>query len=170
MLIRHGIAEDVSPDGRDEYRRLTQEGVNKTRKVAKALAKQIHAPGRLLYSPKIRAAQTASLLSDALGLEGEALPELANGPAEAVLRWCTEQELPERVMLVGHEPTLSEFAELICFGQTYGRLRLKKAGLILLKTLEDSAVHDPRKAGIPVGPASLETLLSPKHLINEEAG
>jgi phosphohistidine phosphatase len=37
-LLRHGIAEDHSPSGRDQDRRLTEEGRDKLRKVLKRAA------------------------------------------------------------------------------------------------------------------------------------
>jgi len=65
-IFRHGIAEDVGPDGTDDSRRLTREGVDKTRKAAAGIARLGAKPDVILTSPKVRAAQTADLAAEVL--------------------------------------------------------------------------------------------------------
>jgi len=66
-LVRHGIAIDRDdpkcPDEAERY--LTEEGIKKTREVAKGVASLIDAPEIILSSPYVRAWQTAELFAAA---------------------------------------------------------------------------------------------------------
>ena len=127
-VFRHGIAEDVGPDGTDASRRLTRDGIDKTRKAAEGIARLGAKPDVILTSPKLRAAQTAELAGDALDAPVETLRSLANSSPSAIIRDLTPRTEGE-VMVVGHEPMLSRFIELICTGGSdAGFVELKKAG------------------------------------------
>jgi phosphohistidine phosphatase len=156
FLFRHGIAESRDAAGSDAQRALTNEGTDRTRLAAKGLARLIDPPQVILTSPLRRAVETAELLSEPLGPAAETWELLAQGePADLhrALRWHTEPG----VMLVGHEPTLSQLAELVCFGETWGRLDLKKAGCAWLE-----APIGRRESG---GPGQLQALLPPAALV-----
>lgn len=112
-LLRHGIAEDSAPGGRDADRELTAEGKKKLRHLFKIAEEADVRPKVILSSPYRRAQQTAALAAKHLGFGGEVsetrvlVPE-AN-PAEA---W-EEVRLykgEESVMLVTHEPFVSRMA------------------------------------------------------------
>ncbi len=134
-LFRHGIAEDTSPDGSDFSRPLTREGVDKTRRAAGGLARLIDPPDRILSSPRLRALETARLAAEVFGRDvtvESCLGEDALDPIFALLRQCHD----EAVMLVGHEPTFSRLAEMLCTpGRHGGFIQLKKAGCIALETI-----------------------------------
>ena len=71
-FFRHGIAvdrEDPSVTS-DAARPLTDEGIRKTRLAAEGLKRMDIAFDRILTSPWLRAAQTASILSEVLSLCG----------------------------------------------------------------------------------------------------
>src|SRR5262245_6017181 len=76
LLIRHAHAGDRDPkqwpDDRD--RPLTDKGRKTQRKVSRALAKLDLIPARVLTSPWLRAAQTAEVLVQELGLTAPAIP------------------------------------------------------------------------------------------------
>ncbi len=128
MVFRHGIAEDYGPDGTDASRRLTDEGVSRTKEAARGLAKLMKAPDVILASPKVRAAETARLVAEAFDDEVETMDELAEGPAAVVVRALAKRS-EESILLVGHEPTLSELVMLLCAGpSSSGGLEMKKAG------------------------------------------
>lgn len=113
MLFRHGIAEVRGPDGTDATRRLTDEGVEKTRLAAAGLRRVAERPDVILTSPLVRAAQTAAILGEVFDRDPVVMDELAAGPAARVigaLSDCRESV----VMLVGHEPTLGRIVEAIC--------------------------------------------------------
>jgi len=99
-LLRHGEAEDGSPDAE---RVLTAKGRRQARAAGAALA-AIGAQIELcLTSPKVRAADTARLACEALGVEPVTEPALGGGPIDpSALTAGLEQ-----VLLVGHDPDLS---------------------------------------------------------------
>src|SRR5688572_24749324 len=65
-LLRHGIAEDGSPTGRDADRPLTDEGRRKLRDVLKLAAAGGVRPDLLVSSPYLRAKQTAEIAQEIL--------------------------------------------------------------------------------------------------------
>jgi len=136
-LLRHGIAEDAAPGQPDADRALTEEGLAKTRTAAQGFAAALPAPNHILSSPKVRAWQTAELFAEALGLSVHEAAVLGDGGPRDVVAELGKAVLPERVMLVGHEPTLSALVELICFGRIVGAVEMKKAGLAMLEVPPD---------------------------------
>ncbi|HEX5558804.1 MAG TPA: phosphohistidine phosphatase SixA [Gaiellales bacterium] len=132
LVFRHGIAEDTAADGTDAARVLTAEGVTRTRKAARALARLCDAPDVILTSPKARARQTADAAAAAFGSTVEVLDELADGPPEPAL-CALARRAEETVMIVGHEPMLSALVEQVCTGsRTRGFVDLRKAGCACL--------------------------------------
>ncbi len=108
-IVRHAIAEEAAPDGRDESRALTPEGRKKMKKAARGLVALDVAPARLFSSPLVRACETAEILAGELGgLEIELTDALAPGVDERTLTRLVDAAAGEDVMLVGHEPDLSE--------------------------------------------------------------
>src|SRR5437870_13101791 len=67
-IVRHGIAIDREDPKcpPDPERHLSEEGVEKTKAVAKGLASLRVAPGLFVPSPYTRAVQTAEIFGDAL--------------------------------------------------------------------------------------------------------
>jgi phosphohistidine phosphatase len=132
LVFRHGIAEDRSADGMDASRALTKEGVARTCAAARGLALLTDPPAVILTSPKVRAVQTARAAADAFGVEMEVLPDLADGPPEPALRALASRP-EESVMIVGHEPMLSELVEQVCTGgRRAGFVDMRKAGCACL--------------------------------------
>ena len=76
-LLRHGDAEDG--DGDDAARRLTEKGERQARTAGRALAALDAKIDACLASPKVRAAETARLACQALGVEPETASELRGG-------------------------------------------------------------------------------------------
>jgi len=117
-LLRHGEAEDGSPDA---DRRLTADGERQ----ARAAGAVLHALGVALdvclASPKVRAADTARLACEPLETDVDLDRRLEGGPFEP-------QELldgREEVLIVGHDPDLS----LAVHRMTGAQVRLRKGGL-----------------------------------------
>jgi phosphohistidine phosphatase len=114
----------------------------------------------ILFSPKVRARQTAEIAAEALGDEqrGEmrTYPPLAGGfDAEQALEAIQEVPGEGRLLLVGHEPDLSQ----VVAGLTGATIDLKKSGLAVVR-LEGTrgelvVLLRPRElaliAGVPVG-------------------
>lgn len=162
LVFRHGIAEDRSADGTDASRALTEHGVERTRAAARGLAAFADRPDVILSSPKTRALETAREAAAAFGRDVEVLDELADGPPDAVLRTLAARP-EETVMIVGHEPMLSELVEQACTGvRRLGFVDMRKAGCACI----DIAFAP---GGEPAG-AALLWLATPKMLRGLEPG
>ena len=118
-LLRHGDAEDGSPDAE---RRLTRKGRDQSKAAGRALAAIGVRLDACLTSPKVRAAETARLACDALGVEPELEPKLAGGPFDAE---ALAAGLGDDVLLVGHDPDFSSAVHAL----TGAQVRMKKGGL-----------------------------------------
>lgn len=158
--IRHGLAGEAGSYANDNERPLTDEGKKKTRQVAKQLAELGLQFDLILTSPLVRAHQTADILID-VGLSEtlEISADLVSGDLDHWLTWFQQwQPGPaRRLALVGHEPSLSRWAELLAFGRSHGALQLKKAGLIGL-TVPDQTD--------PIGRSVLFWLTPPRLLLD----
>lgn len=129
-LVRHGIAEERSPERADGERALTAEGVRKMRQAVDGLRRLDVRPGAIWSSPLCRARETASLLTAGLGIKSSAIcPALApEGDQAAVL--TAMQTAPSPLMLVGHQPDLGMLASRMLTGDAAGVfLPFKKGGV-----------------------------------------
>jgi phosphohistidine phosphatase len=127
-LLRHGDAENGNGD--DAARRLTAKGERQARAAGRALATLEAEIDVCLTSPWVRAAETARLACDPLGLEPEVTLKLGGGAFDALALAAGRGA----VLLVGHEPDLSdEVARL-----TGARVKMRKGGLAIVdrSTLE----------------------------------
>jgi phosphohistidine phosphatase len=118
-LLRHGDAEDGSPDAE---RPLTEKGREQARAVGAALkAMGVEIDG-CLASPKVRAADTARIACERLGVEPQLEPKLSGGPFDAE---ALAAGLGDEVLLVGHDPDFS----MALHSLTGAQVRMKKGGL-----------------------------------------
>lgn len=134
-LIRHGLAvEREEFSGPDGDRPLTPLGTEKTGKVARRLKSLQIRFDHLLSSPLLRARQTAELLqAEKLSSQVELRDFLAPGGSFADgLAWLDKDCRSDAtsVALVGHEPDLSQWAEILLWEEARQVLQLKKAGII----------------------------------------
>jgi phosphohistidine phosphatase len=136
-ILRHGIAEDRVKGRPDTERALTDEGRARTLRVAKGLRNLGIRYDALLTSPLIRAVQTAAIVSEVF--EDRAVPEKLDAlsvgvaPANSVAALKPFLRMDE-VIVVGHEPGLSELAATLLTGSVRGlSFVLKKAGCIALE-------------------------------------
>jgi len=110
ILMRHGHAEEL----RDDFaRRLTEVGRSAARRAGQALAAAHFSPQRILSSSAPRAFETAELVADCCGYGAELQAEPALYLAEEGPYLNALRSLPDpltRVLLVGHNPTLSALA------------------------------------------------------------
>lgn len=156
-LIRHGIAQRTS-DIEDEKRSLTKLGHQKTEEVAKRLRELGLRFDTILTSPLVRSRQTAEILQAAgLSKKIEESSYLApDGDIYAWLKFIEQwQPQPETIAIVGHQPDLGQWAEILIWGEARSKLILKKAGVIGLTMPQNS----------PVGHSSLFWLTPPKFLV-----
>src|SRR5450631_3841486 len=155
-LLRHADAE---PHGsrEDSQRRLTERGERQARMAGLALARLGLGFEAVLFSPKVRARQTAELAAESWPEVDRSrlavLAGLASGfdARQALDEMATVGE-EGRLLLVGHEPDMSGVvAEL-----AGGRIDLKKGGLAVLRLEgaggELAALLRPRELALIVDP------------------
>lgn len=139
-LLRHGDAADGSPDAE---RPLTEKGERQSRAAGRALAALGVKMDACLTSPKVRAADTARLACEPLGVEPQLEPKLAGGPFDAE---ALAAGLGEHVLLVGHDPDFSMAVHAL----TGAQVRMKKGGvagvekgelMVLLRPAELKAIQ-----------------------------
>jgi phosphohistidine phosphatase len=116
-LLRHGEAAQGDPD---EERPLTELGERQARAAGAALAKLGVNIDLCLASPKKRAADTARLACEALGMEVTLDDRLKGGPFDP-------EELvgDADALLVGHDPDFSAAVH----SATGAQVRMRKGGL-----------------------------------------
>jgi phosphohistidine phosphatase len=112
-FLRHASAgEPLSNPKRDEKRALDEAGVEQCGYVGRALTALDVQVDVILSSPLKRAAQTASLVGNEMGHEGKLQLEdgLRPGATFADFRKMLDKYARhDAIMVVGHNPTLSEF-------------------------------------------------------------
>lgn len=144
-FIRHGIAEEREDYLEDDTKRpLTDEGRKKTKQVAKRLYDLGLRFDLLQTSPLVRAQQTSDIFSDIFGncpveQEAELAPEgNIDSWLKGISAWLAQHPQPSKASLgmIGHEPDLTTWAEMLIWGESRGVLVLKKAGLIGLSLPE----------------------------------
>ena len=118
-LLRHGDAADGSPDAE---RPLTEKGERQARHAGRALARLGVKVDACLTSPKVRAAETARLACEPLGIEPQLEPKLAGGPFDADE---LSAGLGDDILFVGHDPDFSMAVHTL----TGAQVRMKKGGL-----------------------------------------
>src|SRR5207247_11111529 len=113
-IVRHGIAIDREDPKcpSDPERYLTPEGLQRTREVAKKLAKLIGPPKVFISSPYVRAVQTAEIFADALGISKTKIEKteglLPGAEPSAFFRELSRKKSLESVICFGHAPQLDE--------------------------------------------------------------
>jgi phosphohistidine phosphatase len=115
---------------------LTPEGVEKTERVAKAVAKLVSSPDRMLSSPFTRAMQTAEIFAAALGWPKQEIVRTdallpASDPA-ALFRELAKLKDAEEVFCFGHAPHVDE-ALAFAVGSNRSLTVMKKSGLACLE-------------------------------------
>jgi phosphohistidine phosphatase len=160
FLLRHGIAVERGTAGYDddEKRPLTPEGRKKTERVAEAVKTMKLSFDRVLSSPLVRAQQTATIVVKTLKLQKRlrfSRHLATDAGLDGIIRELARlRRSTFRVLLVGHEPQLSELISILVTGKPGLRVTMKKGGLCKL-TITPPA--HPRSA-------TLEWLLTPRQM------
>ena len=154
-LLRHGIAEERDAPGvqSDAERRLTAEGRERCHEAAAGLDSLGVAFTQVWSSPLTRAQETAALVLPSQ--PAELRDELAGGSVAGLLTELAKLPAESKVLLVGHEPQLSEVVEHLLGAGRHGYVVMKKAGLAALEV---------DLARWPQEPAALRFLLTPGQL------
>jgi phosphohistidine phosphatase len=138
-LLRHGDAGERGDPKftNDDDRPLSSKGTQRTKLLAHALRGWKISFDVIWSSPLVRARQTADIVEHGLRLHRrlEFTSHLApGGDAEKLVALVNgSRPRSESVLLVGHEPFLSEFISLLCTGGPQLSLTLKKGALCRLE-------------------------------------
>lgn len=140
VIVRHGIAmerEDWAAQSEDDdLRPLTGEGEKRMRRAARGIGAVLKGIDVVATSPLTRARQTARIVADAFGVDAlTEVPALAPGVgAEAVVDWLQGQDPAATLVLVGHEPDLSDLVAWLTTASHQSFMPLKKGAACLLET------------------------------------
>jgi phosphohistidine phosphatase len=142
----------------DSERPLTSEGERKLRRIAEAMKTLGLFFDLILSSPYLRACQTAEIVADALHARKRLVFSdtlTPGGSSKKLVEFLNHLDpRPEDVLLVGHEPYLSELISLLISGRSGLAVVMKKGGLCKLSV--NSLQHGRC--------AALEWLLTPKQM------
>jgi len=136
-LCRHGLAVPPGTEGiEDDDRPLTEKGERKVREVARGLKKMGTKLDKIVTSPLPRALKTAEIIAKVLNssslLEEADILRPRREPFE-IRDWLKTQS-ETRIMLVGHNPILSDLLALLTVGQTHPAfIELRKTGVAALR-------------------------------------
>ncbi len=114
ILVRHAAAVDQRPDLDDRQRALTPRGEERLRQELHLLQQRLGTGDRpVVYaSDALRSLQTAQILADVLGLGApEQHPFIYTGEYEALEAAVAAQPEDSVLILVGHEPWLSQWSQ-----------------------------------------------------------
>ena len=157
-VVRHGIAIDREDPNcpPDPERYLTEEGVEKTKGVARGLAALGVSASVFLTSPYVRAVQTAEIFAGALDYAKQRIRRtdlLLPGTEPSLLfRELAKDKQASSVFIFGHAPHLDDVIA-IAVGAKKHVTALKKAGIALVEL---------RRFSPPIG--TLAWLTTPKIL------
>jgi len=159
-ILRHGIAVERGDASyaKDSDRPLTPKGERKLWKIAKAIEALGLKFDLILSSPYTRARQTAEIVAEALNARKklEFTDNLTPaGSFKKLVDFIKDlSSSPKSILLVGHEPYLSQFISLLVGGDQGLSIALKKGGLCKLSSQSLKAGHW----------ATLDWLMTPKQM------
>lgn len=162
MLLRHAKSDWKAGFTYDRERPLNKRGMRSARAIGRFVAENGLVPDLVLASPAVRTATTAELAAAAGGWDSpiEAVPELYGADPATALLIVRAAPRVERLMLVGHEPTMSGLIEYM----SGSRLRVTTATLASLRLTRG------RWKDAGGGTAELELLVRPRLLLSLAAG
>jgi phosphohistidine phosphatase len=136
-IMRHGVAVDRGSAGfsDDTKRPLTPEGKKKMKEISSGLVRLGFDVDWIVSSPLIRSAETADIVAEELGARApkdfcDALRP--GGSPEALITFLAKHANRKRVLVVGHEPDLSELAARLIGAGRHANLAFKKGGCCLI--------------------------------------
>lgn len=144
-IVRHASAGQHVPNPKkDEKRPLDADGIEQCGFIGRALAALNAQPDVIISSPLKRATQTASLIGNELGYEGKLLLEAAlrpEAPFADFRRLLEKYSKHEAIMVVGHNPSVTEFlARMIAKAGCEAQVDFKKGAVARIETVRHSAM------------------------------
>ena len=137
-LLRHAIAEerdqDKYPD--DSKRPLTAKGKKRMRRAAEGMAAAGLSFDVIYTSPFTRARQTADIVANVFRAQKklhETKTLATDGDPEELIKLVNEMKgKADSILLVGHEPYLSDLISVLVTGDSSFTFSMKKGGLCKL--------------------------------------
>jgi phosphohistidine phosphatase len=153
VFLRHGIAEERTAEKPDEDRGLTAEGHARMKQIARGLERALPKVQTIYASPLLRAVQTALWVSKGYRSRAnvKTVDELTPAASVEDLVSMVMNVKERRIIVVGHEPNLSEAVRSLLNLPASQPMDLKKGGCFGL------LIH-------PDGTATLEWALPPRIL------
>ena len=142
-FLRHASAGQslISPK-KDEKRGLDKDGIEQCGYIGRALAALGVQAEIIVSSPLKRAAQTAALVGNEMGHEGKLVMENALRPQSGFAdfqKMLEKYARQDSILLVGHNPNLSEFlGRLICDNGREAVVELKKGAVAKVEMRRNS--------------------------------
>lgn len=138
-ILRHGEAEDPSSKYKEFERPLTSNGKKEIKHLAKFM-KHLHVTfDFIITSPYVRAHQTAEIIADAYNMDARFIP------SSNLLPECNLEEIIDEInstypninslLLVGHNPHLTQLVSILTTGESSSAVFLKKGMLCKVTTL-----------------------------------
>ena len=157
MLLRHAKSDWKAGYGSDRERPLNKRGVRSARAIGEFVACYQLVPDLVLSSPAVRTRTTAELAAEAGGWDSpiEFVGKLYGADRGDVLQLVRDTTGVERLMVVGHEPTMSGVLEYL----TGHRIRVTTATLAYMRFGYGSW------SDLSWGAAQLELLIRPRLLL-----
>ncbi len=158
-IMRHGIAvaHGAVRFSDDAERPLTPEGKEKMQEIGEGLNRAGFDLDWIVSSPLVRAVETAKIVGESLSTK----PPMdvcdamrPGGSPEELLAFLAKRPNRKRVLVVGHEPDLSELAARLIGAGSHASLAFKKGGCCMISFDEFP----------PKGPGQLEWWLTPRLL------
>ena len=128
-FLRHGLAADRDEGAGDADRSLTLQGREKMVRQAAAMARLGLEVDLIMTSPLLRARQTADIVASKLKVLDKLVQDKRLGPGFGpghLADILGSSSGAKALMLVGHEPDMSETISFLIGG---GRVLMKKGGL-----------------------------------------
>jgi phosphohistidine phosphatase len=158
-LLRHGIAVNAEETTSNNDRPLSPKGSKRMRKGTRGLRRLGLDFDAILTSPLARARQTTDIVAEALGLQSRVSVIDALQPSNSVedlISSLSEYKNRDNLLLVGHEPLLSETAAFLLTG--------KKTKALELEFKKGALCHIEIDTLPPRNPGTLLSFLTPKQL------
>lgn len=133
-FLRHANAGEKRADpAKDEKRPLDKDGIVQCRYVGALLAALDTQVDQIITSPLKRATQTAALVGNEIGFDAKLQVSNALRPGatfEDFRELLTASAKYEAIMVVGHNPNLTEFvSQVVTNGGSRKSVELKKGGI-----------------------------------------
>jgi len=139
MLLRHAKAERAEPGERDRDRKLTKRGRGDAPVIGAYMAHHDLVPDLALVSPAERARETWVLVTSAFAKtpRTEIDDRIYNANPHKLLELVSESRKARKLLIVGHNPSLQEFAlQLAASGDIDAREQLREnlptSGLVVM--------------------------------------